>query len=148
MKFSTRVEYGVIALVDIAKYSDSKNVVTAVEISKRQGISKKYLEQILPLLRQDKMIKAQKGINGGYHLAKDTSKITMYDVVNALDPKVFEEMEIEDGEDNGELKCAVNKLFWDKINRSMIEFAKEKTLSNFVKECEDETMAKWDMYVI
>ena len=59
MKVSTRVEYGIIALVDIALYSENGNSVSTIDISKREGISKKYLEQIFPLLKMAGFIKAQ-----------------------------------------------------------------------------------------
>ena len=47
MKVSTRVEYGMLALTDIALYSDNGSSVSAPEIAERQNISQKYLEQIL-----------------------------------------------------------------------------------------------------
>jgi len=65
LRVSTRVEYGVMALVDITLQNRSGTSVTALEIAERQGISKKYLEQILPLLKQAGIIRAQKGIRGG-----------------------------------------------------------------------------------
>ena len=69
MRVSTRVEYGLIALMDIALHSENGSCVATWEIARRQNISKKYLEQILPQLRTGGFIKAQKGIRGGYTLA-------------------------------------------------------------------------------
>lgn len=47
LKISTKVEFGIIAVIDIASHSLNGNAVTTPEIAKRQNISKKYLEQIL-----------------------------------------------------------------------------------------------------
>ena len=148
MVFSTRVEYGVLALVDIALYSGKKTVVSALDVAQRQGISKKYLEQILPLLKQAGLIRAQKGLRGGYTLAKPASNITLYDVLNALDNSILEEMEPagEDGEAG--LRIAVNDLLWGQINQYLIEFTKSRTLSEFMRECENRMSEGWDMYVI
>ena len=148
MKVSTKVEYGVLALVDIALYSENGSVVPVLEISKRQGISKKYLEQILPLLRQAGLIRAHKGLRGGYVLARPASGITLYDVINALDNSVLEEMDSVSHDGEQELSSAVNELLWGKINKYLIDFAKNKTLSEFMRECESRMSDGWDMYII
>ena len=61
MKISTKVECGIIALVDICINSGNDEVVTVINISRRQDISAKYLEQILPLLRQRRYNKKCQG---------------------------------------------------------------------------------------
>ena len=148
MRVSTRVEYGVIALVDIALQCESGASVTALEIAERQGISKKYLEQILPLLKQGGLIRAQKGLGGGYTLSKDPLDITVYDILNSLDTAVLEDMEYMGNDGTGELRSAVNDLLWGKMNMFLKEFTKNKTLSELMKECEDRMIKGWDMYVI
>ena len=70
MKVSTRVEYGMLALTDIAMHSESGSRVSAPDIAERQGISQKYLEQILTHLKQAGLIRAQKGLRGGYALTR------------------------------------------------------------------------------
>lgn len=148
MRVSTRVEYGVMALVDIALQNRSGASVTALEIAERQGISKKYLEQILPLLKQAGIIRAQKGIRGGYALSVTPSEITIYDVLNALDTAVLEDMDLTCGDGEGELRSAVNELLWSKMNELLKEFTRNKTLSEFMKDCEKKMANGWDMYVI
>ena len=68
MKISSKVECGIIALVDICVNAPTENVVKVVNISQRQSISAKYLEQILPLLRHAGIIRSVKGAKGGYTL--------------------------------------------------------------------------------
>ena len=58
MKVSTRVEYGMQALADIALYSGTGDVVSAPDIAERQKISHKYLEQILTRLKHAGLIRA------------------------------------------------------------------------------------------
>lgn len=62
MKISTKVECGIIALIDIAIHSENGEAVAVSSISKRQNISVKYLEQILVALRQAHLIRGIKGI--------------------------------------------------------------------------------------
>ena len=77
MKISTRVEYGILALTDIAMYSECGSSVSAPDIAVRQNISHKYLEQILIHLRQAGLIRAQKGLHGGYTLSRPADRIRL-----------------------------------------------------------------------
>ena len=60
MRISTKVEFGIIALLDIALNTNNENTVKVNAISKRNNISAKYLEQILPLLKQSNLISSVK----------------------------------------------------------------------------------------
>lgn len=134
--------------MDIAMHSGHQQVVPTQEVAERQGISKKYLEQILPLFRQAGLIRAQKGLRGGYTLSRPASEITLYDVINALDHSIFEEIDAAEGDGDKKLKNAVNDLLWGNINHYLLEFTKNKTLSEFMLECETKMSDGWDMYVI
>ncbi len=144
MKVSTRVEYGLIALTDIVIHGENGVSVSAPEIAQRQNISHKYLEHILLLLRQAGFIKAQKGLRGGYALACSPEKITLSDVLNALDKSILDHMDSKNKEGLGN---AVNECFWGKINGSLNTYTDSLTLSDFATQCRDAS-SKWDMYVI
>ena len=147
MRVSTRVEYGLIALMDIALHSENGSCVATWEIARRQNISKKYLEQILPLLRIGGFIKAQKGIRGGYTLACSPGYVTLADILNALDISVLEEMEIPDSS-GGTLDSIINICLWGKINSSLKKFAEGITLAEFAGQCSNMLSEDWDMYMI
>ena len=147
MKVSTRVEYGVIALVDIALYSVDGNSVSTIDIAKREGISKKYLEQIFPLLKMAGFIKAQKGIGGGYTLAKKPESIKMSEVVNALDNSILEDID-NDEQDVLSLKNVVNSNLWGDLNNTIKSYLSNLTLADFVEKCNTKMSNGWDIYVI
>ena len=146
MKFSTRVEYGVLALTDIALHSENGSSVSAPDIAERQGISQKYLEQILTHLKQAGMIRAQKGLRGGYALARPAEGIRMSEILDALDNSILEDTRTENN--GGTLRDAVNVCLWRKMNRSMIDFAENKMFSEFLMECREQLREEWDDYVI
>lgn len=146
MKVSTRVEYGLIALTDIVLHSVEGESVSAPDISKRQHISQKYLEQILLLLRQAGFIHAQKGLRGGYVLAFPPDQITLSDVLNALDQNILADMDPK--EDPGTLGAAINRCFWDRINQNLNQYAKETKMSDFAEQCRNRADDAWDLYVI
>ena len=147
MRVSTRVEYGLIALMDIALHSENGSCVATWEIARRQNISKKYLEQILPQLRTGGFIKAQKGIRGGYTLACSPGYVTLADILNALDISVLEEMEIPDSS-GGTLDSIINICLWGQINSSLKKFAEGITLAEFAGQCRSMLSEDWDMYMI
>lgn len=148
MKVSTRVEYGMLALTDIALYSDNGSSVSAPEIAERQKISQKYLEQILTHLKQAGLIRAQKGLRGGYALTRTADKISIAEVLNALDSDILDEMINTGNEAERNLRNAVNVCLWEEMNRLLIEFAERKTLSDFMQECRNQMSGEWDLYII
>ena len=145
MKVSTRVEYGMLALTDIALHSENGSSVSAPDIAERQGISQKYLEQILTHLKQAGLIRAQKGLRGGYALTRPAGKIRLSEILNALDNSILEETGTGNG---GTLRDAVNACLWQKMNRTMIDFAEGKTLLEFLTDCRQQLTGEWDLYEI
>lgn len=85
MKISTRVRYGLKALVYIADKSSENKLVRIKEISDEQGISVQYLEQILFKLKNENIIEGKRGPNGGYRLAKEPKEITLHQLYKILD---------------------------------------------------------------
>ena len=148
MKISTRVQYGMTALTDIALYAENGTSVSAPDISEREDISQKYLEQILTQLKQAGLIRAQKGLRGGYMLSRPAEQISIADILNALDTGILEEQYASEKTDGRGLRGAVDACLWEKMNRALIQFAQEKTLAAFVQECRDHLSGEWDLYVI
>jgi len=147
VKVSTRVEYGMLALTDIALHSENGSSVSAPDIAERQEISQKYLEQILTHLKQAGLIRAQKGLRGGYALTRPASKIRLSEILNALDNSILEETE-SGGSNSESLRDAVNSCLWQRMNRFWVDFAENKTLSEFLTECRQQLTGEWDLYEI
>jgi Rrf2 family transcriptional regulator, iron-sulfur cluster assembly transcription factor len=81
MKISTQSRYGLRALVDLAAHGDSQ----VKDISVRQSVSPRYIEQIFQKLKKAGIVKSTRGPLGGYHLAKMPQEITVGDVVRATE---------------------------------------------------------------
>ena len=134
MKISTRVEYGLIALTDIAMNCTDGCSVSSSEISERQNISQKYLEQIIIALRQGGFVKGMKGSRGGYVLSRPADMICLSDVLNALDNNILADVSEDIGTQTGGLRCSVNVCLWDKINDFMRSFTGQMTLADLINE--------------
>lgn len=84
MKLSMRSRYGMRLMIDLAQHWGEGHIALK-DIAERQGISRKYLEQIVSLLTSHKLLKATRGFSGGYQLARDPHEITAADVVQATE---------------------------------------------------------------
>ncbi len=80
MKISTKGRYALRLLLDLAEHGDG--TFTALkDVAERQHISKKYLEQIVPVLTHGGLLLTNRGFQGGYKLTKDAPKMTVGDVL-------------------------------------------------------------------
>ncbi|SEK27612.1 transcriptional regulator, BadM/Rrf2 family [Ruminococcus sp. YRD2003] len=84
MKISTKGRYALRMLIDLASHHD-EGFVSLKDIADRQGISKKYLEQIVPMLNKDGILRTNRGNRGGYQLAKSPADITVGDILRSTE---------------------------------------------------------------
>ena len=84
MKVNTKVRYGLRAILQIAEgYGGDPVPISA--IAESQEISGKYLEQVVGTLRKANLITSRKGVKGGYSLVEPPEKITLWQIISALD---------------------------------------------------------------
>jgi len=87
MRLTTKGRYAVTAMLDLALHFN-KGPITLADISKRQGISLSYLEQLFSKLRKNELVDSTRGPGGGYRLSRDANDIAVAQVINAVDEKV------------------------------------------------------------
>ncbi len=86
MKMSTRGRYGLRVMLELAlRYGRGPVLAEAIAVS--QGISGKYIHLLVPSLRAAGLVRASRGPNGGYELARAPSRITVLEAVEALEGK-------------------------------------------------------------
>ena len=135
MKLSTKVRYGLRALIDLAQYS-GEAPVSITSISARQELSERYLEQLMSMLKKAGLVKSIRGAGGGYVLAKDMAEISVGDVLRALEGSL-EPVECAGLEPDGGCKAAdycVTKYVWQRINDSISRTVDEIRLDQLVEE--------------
>jgi Rrf2 family protein len=88
MQISTKGKYAVRAILNIAHHADGTPVSLAA-ISKEEGISLLFLEQIFQSLRKGEIVRSVRGAHGGYVLARDPSEITIGEIVRLLEPPLY-----------------------------------------------------------
>ena len=134
MKLTTKGRYAVMALADLANFSD-QNPVSLRDISLRQGISLDYLEQIFSKLKKDDIVKSIRGKNGGYILAKEPARIKLSNIFSAVDEKVKTllcKRESKKGCNSKLTKCITHYL-WDDLEMYINHFFDKKNLGDLLK---------------
>jgi Rrf2 family protein len=87
MRLSTKSRYGVRALFDIAYHSQG-HPTQIKEISRREGITPRYLEQIFQKLKKAGMVKSIRGPKGGYYLSRAPEEILVGDIIRAMQESI------------------------------------------------------------
>ena len=123
MKLSAKGRYAIKALVNIAT-SDSKSPKTLLEISKYQGISLSYLEQLFSLLRKHDLVSGVRGPGGGYRLKDNPDNITIAKIIKAINPEGITQV------DNDKTDDAV----WHKFSKKLTNYLDTVTLGSLIDE--------------
>lgn len=84
MRLTTKSEYSILALIYIARHCE-RGFVKIEDICSHYDISKKYLELLLSILKQNRYIKTKRGSSGGYTLAKPASRISLAEIIRVFD---------------------------------------------------------------
>lgn len=135
MKMSTKGKYGLRALIDLAQYSEIEPV-SITSIAARQGISERYLEQLMSKLKKAGIINSIRGAGGGYTLAKPLETISVGEVLRTLEGNI-EPVECSgiqsDSICDSSCNC-VSKIVWQKINDSVNEAVDGIMIEELVNE--------------
>ncbi|MDI9420528.1 MAG: Rrf2 family transcriptional regulator [Firmicutes bacterium] len=129
MRISTRGEYGVRAMLDLALHSSDEPVPLSA-IAARQDISEHYLEQLISALRKAGLVISFRGAQGGYQLAKPAEEITIGDIIRTLEGPIAPMKCVEDshaGCTQSE-RCAT-RVLWQKLQASIEEVLENTTLA-------------------
>lgn len=88
MRLSTKSRYGLRAMIDVA-YNYNGTPAQIQDISSRQDISPRYLEQIFQNLKRAGLLHSKRGPQGGYYLARKPEEITVLDILNATEQDIL-----------------------------------------------------------
>lgn len=116
MKLSRKTMLALEAVLDVA-YNARPNPVQARDITERQGIPQRYLEQVLQQLVREGVLKGVRGPRGGYTLARERRRVSVGDVVRVI---LEMEAEAEDPGAGGALAAEVVVPMWDRLQAEML----------------------------
>ena len=135
MKLSTRTRYGIRAIIELAQH-EGKRPLQLKLIAERQGISVKYLEQLMSLLRASGFVRSIRGSKGGYILARAPEQVNLSEVFRCLEGPVTT-AECTENEDYCEraADCAAREV-WMKVEEAIQRVLKSISLADLVHRVE------------
>ena len=148
MMFSTRAEYGVRVMVDLARRGGADPVPLA-EIAECEGLPLAYLEHLVARLRRADLIESRRGARGGYLLARPPEQITMAEVVEALEGRIAP-IECISSSPDGTVRCSresdpghvcTTKLLWTRVRGAIVTTLQETTLAELIPATDQKVVA-------
>lgn len=143
MMFSTKAEYGIRVMVELARRAGGEPIPLA-EIAEHGGLPLAYLEHLVARLRKAGLVDSRRGSRGGYMLARPAAEISMADVVLALEGSIAPIECISEAAD-GSIVCAresspehacPTKLLWTRVRFSIVSTLRETSLADLVRDAD------------
>ena len=137
MRLTTKGRFAVTAMIDLAM-RQGKGPVTLAGISQRQAISLSYLEQLFGKLRRHEIVESIRGPGGGYSLARRADKVTVADIIIAVDEPLDATQcggkENCHGADAATgARCMTHEL-WATLNEKMVDYLDSVSLQDLVDQ--------------
>ena len=139
MKLSVKSDYAARAVLGLARHWPDGGARRVEELAAEQGVPANYLVQILIELKANRIVKSQRGKEGGYLLARAPAEISFGDILRAVHGQVFDSTGLSDPQCPSELRGA-----WKKLQKALENTADNITFQQLL----DESVDKEKMYYI
>jgi Rrf2 family protein len=136
MKLSTRGRYGVRAMLELA-LQQGGGPTALQELAQRQGISAKYLEQLLIPLKAAGLVSSVRGAKGGYLLATSPDKVSLYDIVKTLEGPLAVVECVHDPDSCERVGGCTVHLVWGEMSQLLVDYLTSISLSKLAESQRD-----------
>ena len=141
MKVSTKGRYALRLMLDLA-INNTGDPISLKDIARRQGISDKYLEQIISVLNKAKYVKSIRGAQGGYILTKQPKDYTVGMILRLTEGSLAPVACVEENESCDKIRDCATALVWHRKNDAINDVVDHLTLQDLVdyeqKDCADD----------
>ncbi len=129
---STRGRYALRVMLDLAT-NQGDGYVPMKDVALRQNLSLKYLEQILPMLKQNKMVVGIQGKGGGYRLTKDPNKYLIGEILRVTEKDLAPVSCLAEGADECSFRQSCKTIsFWEGLDTVIKDYMNSKTLADLL----------------
>lgn len=130
---STRGRYAIRVMLDIAK-NQQEGYVPMKDVAGRQGLSLKYLEQILPALTKNKLVEGVQGKGGGYRLVRLPEEYTIGEILRVTERELAPVSCLAEGAEQCDRRDKCQTIeFWEGLNKVVNAYLDSKTLADLMK---------------
>ncbi len=144
MKLSTRVRYGIRAVLELAENYGRGPIQTRI-IAANQDISVKYLEQLLATLRSAGIVRSLRGARGGYVLAKPPNEIMLSDVFVAFEGTVATVECVISRDYCGRSADCMARQIWLEVQQAIMNVLESKTLQDMVEQTQQRKSSNYQI---
>jgi Rrf2 family cysteine metabolism transcriptional repressor len=137
MKLSTRTRYGIRAILELAQ-NHGKGPVQLKIVARNQGISVKYLEQLMAMLKSAGIVNSVRGSKGGYILAKSPDRIKLSDCFNCLEGPVVTVECVENDNYCPRISDCIAREVWAEIQKAVMTVLESMTLQNLLDKAHND----------
>ena len=139
MKISTKGRYALRTMIDLAMNDTGENI-SIKAIAARQGISTKYLEQIISTLNKAGYVKSERGANGGYRLTKKPEEYTVGMILSLTEGSLAITTCTQDEQNLCErYGCCTTVKVWEKINKAISDVVDNITIADLAADEQSST---------
>ena len=147
MKLSTRARYAARALAELASLGPDATM-SVRDVAQKQHISDKYLEQILKPLRSAGIVKAARGMRGGYALARPAASITLKELFQILEGSVAPVHCVDDPNSCSMADVCPTRETWVEVRDSVEAVLERTTIQDLVERKKQKAVLPSMMYHI
>ncbi|MCL2179632.1 MAG: Rrf2 family transcriptional regulator [Treponema sp.] len=145
MKISTKGRYALRMLLDLAE-NRYNGFIALKEIAERQNISKQYLEQIITIISNSRILRANRGKQGGYMLAKEPSEISVGYILRITEGNISSTTCLESEINECKMADSCKTLFvWKELNKVIADYLDSVTLQDILDKYQEQ---QGDFYII
>lgn len=140
MRLTTKGRYAVTAMLDLAIRAQ-KNPVSLADISRRQGISLSYLEQLFAKLRKHDLVSSVRGPGGGYLLSRSADHVYVAEIIDAVNESIDATNCQGEGDCQEGDMCLTHTL-WCELSEQIHVFLSRISLGSLVEKHEVQAVAR------
>jgi Rrf2 family protein len=120
MRISTKGDYGIRALIELAHHYGDARPTQSGEIAARQRIPESYLEQLLTVLRKAGFIRSVRGPQGGHALIRDPGGLPVSEVIEALEGAIIEVECLDENSACGRNGGCAQRPMWSDVREAIL----------------------------
>lgn len=136
LKISKLADYGIVLLTTMANNANDESQFNARDLAEATSLPLPMVSKVLKSLAREGLLSSQRGINGGYSLAKPAEKITAVDIISALDGPIAITSCVDHKEDSQPCtiigSCGL-QTFWQLVNNAITDSLNNITLSHLIR---------------
>ena len=134
MKISTKGDYGIRALIELAHHYGDPKPTQSAEIAARQGIPESYLEQLLTTLRRAGFIRSVRGPQGGHVLIREPEAVSVAEVIVALEGSILPIDCLDPSSDCGKSGGCAQRDMWQAVKDGILGVLENTSIGDLAEK--------------